>query len=322
MRFKNLFAAVASAALLLAAGAAAAAFPERPIRLIVPSGAGGVTDSLARSLALIMSKNMGQQVFVDNRAGASGIIGSQAVATAPPDGYTLLMAFPSHVVNPSLFSRIPYDTVTAFAPVSLVSNVSMVFVVKADSPAKTLKEFIDLAKASPGKLNYASVGAGSLGHLGAEMLNSMAGTRVVHIPYKGSPQAMNALLAGDIDMYLVASASSVMPQIRAGTVRPLGVSIKSRLAVLPDVPTMDENLPGYDVGGWNGILAPAGTPPAIVNQLQREIAKAVNTPEFKEVLQREGASGVASTPAELDRVIKTDIERWAKVLKDAGVKPE
>ena len=322
MTIRKLVAAATTAALLLAAGVAAAAFPERPIRLIVPSGAGGVTDSLARSLALIMSKNMGQQVFVDNRAGASGIIGSQVVATAPPDGYTLLMAFPSHVVNPSLFSKIPYDTVTAFAPVSLVSNVSMVFVVKADSPAKTLKEFIDLAKASPGKLNYASVGAGSLGHLGAEMLNSMAGTRVVHIPYKGSPQAMNAMLAGDIDMYLVASASSVMPQIRAGTVRPLGVSIKTRLAVLPDVPTMDENLPGYDVGGWNGILAPAGTPPAIVNQLQREIAKAVNTPEFKEVLQREGASGVASTPAELDRVIKTDIERWAKVLKDAGVKPE
>ncbi|MDO9435446.1 tripartite tricarboxylate transporter substrate binding protein [Hydrogenophaga sp.] len=322
MRFQKLFAAVTTAALLLVAGTAAAAFPERPIRLVVPSGAGGVTDSLARSLALILSKNMGQQVFVDNRAGASGIIGSQVVATAPPDGYTLLMAFPSHVVNPSLFSKIPYDTVTAFAPVSLVSNVSMVFIVKAESPAKTLKEFIDLAKASPGKLNYASVGAGSLGHLGAEMLNSMAGTRVVHIPYKGSPQAMNAVLAGDIDMYLVASASSVMPQIRAGTVRPLGVSIKSRLAVLPDVPTMDENLPGYDVGGWNGILAPAGTPPAIVNQLQREIARAVNTPEFKEVLQREGASGVASTPAELDRVIKADIERWAKVLKDAGVKPE
>ncbi|QHE83716.1 Bug family tripartite tricarboxylate transporter substrate binding protein [Hydrogenophaga sp. BPS33] len=322
MNIRRIFAALASLVLLLAGGVASAAFPDRPIRLVVPSGAGGVTDSLARSLALIMSKNMGQQVYVENRAGASGIIGSQVVATAPPDGYTLLMAFPSHVVNPSLFTKIPYDTVSAFTPVSLVSNVSMVFLVKADSPAKTLEDFIELAKAHPGKLNYASVGAGSLGHLGAEMFNSMAGTRVVHIPYKGSPQATNAMLAGDIDMYLVASASSVMPQIRAGTVRPLGVSIKTRLPVLPDVPTMSESLPGYDVGGWNGILAPAGTPADIVNRLQSEIAKAVNTPEFKEVLTREGASGVASTPAELDRVIKSDIERWAKVLKSAGVKPE
>lgn len=322
MNIARIISALAAATLLLAAAPARAAFPEKPIRLVVPSGAGGVTDSLARSLALIMSNNMGQQVFVENRPGASGIIGSQSVATAPPDGYTLLMAFPSHVVNPSLFSKIPYDTVKSFAPISLVSNVSMVFVVGKDSPATTLKEFIERARANPGKMNFASVGAGSLGHLGAEMLNAMAGTRIVHIPYKGSPQAMNALLAGEVDMYLVASASSVLPQIRSGNVRALGVSIKSRLPVLPEVPTMDESLPGYDVGGWNGILAPAGTPSAIVAQLQREIAKAVQSPQFRQVLQREGATGVASTPAEFDVIIQADIERWAKVLKDAGVKPE
>ncbi len=313
---------LATVVLCSAMGVASAAYPERPIRLVVPSGAGGVTDSLARSLAQMLSANIGQQVFVDNRPGASGIIGSQAVATAAPDGYTLLMVFPSHVVNPSLFASIPYDTVKSFSPVSLVSNVSMVFVVSKDSPANTLQEFVDYARKNPGKLNFASVGSGSLGHLGAEIFNSMAETNVVHIPYKGSPQALAALMANEVDMYFVASASSVLPQVRSGRVKALGVSINTRLPVIPTVPTIAETLPAYDVGGWNGILAPAGTPPEVVNFLQQEIAKVVKSDEFAQILKNEGATSVASTPAEFDEVIKKDIQRWAKLLKDLGVKPQ
>ena len=308
--------------LVLASGTLQAAYPERPIRLVVPSGAGGVTDSLARALAQIMSTNMGQQVYVDNRAGASGIIGSQAVATSAPDGYTLLMVFPSHVVNPSLFKSIPYDTVKSFAPVTLVSNVSMVFVVNKDLPVNNMKEFISFAKANPGKLNFATVGAGSLGHLGAETFNTMANTKIVHVPYKGSPQALSALLAGEVQMYVVASASSVVPHIRSNKLKALGVSVDTRLSVLPQVPTVAETLQGFEVGGWNGILAPAGTPDAVINRLQQEVAKAVRSPQLKKILENEGAIGVANTPAEFEKVIQRDIDRWAKLLMEMGVQKE
>lgn len=294
-------------------------FPDHSIRLVVPSGAGGVTDSLARLLALELSQHLGQQVFVDNRPGASGITGSQFVATSPPDGYTLLMVFPSHVTNPSLFSKLPYDTIKSFTPVSLVSNVSMVFVVPKDSPANSLNEFISYAKANSKKLNFSTVGAGSLGHLGAELFNAMIGTNITHIPYKGSPQAMTALISGETDMYLVASASSAVPFIKSKQIKILAVSTKDRLPIFPDTPSMTESIKGFDVQGWNGILAPAGTPPKIIEKLNKAIIKSVASEEFTKKLRQEGAVGFTSTPAEFQTLIEKDILKWGKVIKDANI---
>ena len=296
-----------------------AVFPDHPIRLVVPSGAGGVTDSLARLLSTELSKNLGQSVFVENRPGASGIAGTQFVASAAPDGYTLLMVFPTHVTNPTLFSKLPYDTIKAFAPISLVSSVSMVFVVPKDSPANTLKEFIVYAKANPGKLNFASVGSGSLGHLGAELFNSLASTSIAHVPYKGSPQAMTALISGEANMYLVASASSALPLIQSQQIKALGVSTKDRLPILPNVPAMSDSVKGYDVQGWNGILAPAGTPPELIDRLNKAIVKSVASPEFSKKLRQEGATGFSSTPAEFQHLIARDIAKWAKVIKEANI---
>lgn len=304
---------------LLFALHAHAAFPDRPIRLVVPSGAGGVTDSLARLLATELSQNLGQQVFVENRPGASGITGTQFVAGSAPDGYTLLMVFPSHVSNPSLFSKLPYDTIKAFAPISTVSNVSMVFVVPKDSPANNIKEFIAYAKNNPGKLNFATVGSGSLGHLGAELFNSMAGTDIAHIPYKGSPQAMTALISGETNMYLVASASSALPLINAKQVKALGVSTKDKLPILPNTPPISETVKGYDVQGWNGIIAPAGTSPEIIDKLNKAIVKSVASEEFTKKLRQEGASGFTSSPADFQNLIMRDIAKWAKVIKSANI---
>jgi tripartite-type tricarboxylate transporter receptor subunit TctC len=294
-------------------------FPDRSIRLVVPSGAGGVTDSLARLLALELSQNLGQQVFVDNRPGASGITGSQFVATSPADGYTLLMVFPSHVTNPSLFSKLPYDTLKSFAPISLVSNVSMVFVVPKDSPANSMNEFITYAKANSKKLNFSTVGSGSLGHLGAEVFNSMIGANITHVPYKGSPQAMTALISGETDMYLVASASSAVPFIKSKQIKILGVSTKDRLPIFPDTPSMTESLKGFDVQGWNGILAPAGTPPKIIEKLNKAIIKSVASEEFTKKLRQEGAVGFTSSPTEFQTLIEKDIIKWGKVIKDANI---
>lgn len=198
----------------------------------------------------------------------------------------------------------------------------MVFVVNKDLPVNNMKEFISYAKANPGKLNFSTVGAGSLGYLGAETFNAMANTKIVHVPYKGSPQALSALLAGEVQMYLVASASSVVPLVRANKVKALGVSIDTRLAVLPQVPTVAETLQGFDVGGWNGILAPVGTPDAIINRLQSEIAKAVRSPQLTKIFENEGAIGLANTPAEFEKIIHRDIERWAKLLTEMGVQKE
>ncbi|HEY4372154.1 MAG TPA: tripartite tricarboxylate transporter substrate binding protein [Burkholderiales bacterium] len=307
--------------LLLAQGAYAA-FPEHPIRLVIPSGAGGVTDTLARAMAIQLSADFGQQVYIDNRPGASGIVGSEVVATAAPDGYTLLMVFPSHAVNPSLFRRLPYDTVKSFAPVSLVSNVSMVMVVNRDFAGNSVKQLIDVAKSHPGQLNFGSVGSGSLGHLGAELFASTAGIKIVHVAYKGSPQVLTALLAGEVNLYLVASASSVVPHIRSGRIKALGVSSKKRLEILPEVPTISETLPNYEVSGWNGILAPAGTPRATIEVLQKAIAKVVKSADFTKRLTAEGAVGVGSTPEEMEAVLKADIAKWAAVVKAAGIKAE
>src|SRR5437764_7611046 len=301
---------------------AADGHPARPIRMIGPTGAGGVTDTLGRIIANRLGADLGQQVVIDNRPGASGIIGSNIVAQAVPDGYTLLMAFPTHVVNPTLFPSIPYDTVRAFAPITIVSTVAMALIVNAEFPARSVQELIAYAKANPGRLNYGSVGSGSLGHLGAELFRSMAGIRMTHVPYKGAPQVLSALIAGEINMYMVASISGVVPQVKAGRVRALGVSTKQPLAVLPQVPPAADALPGYEARGWNGILAPAGTPKAIVERLHDGIVKVVRSPEFTQQLTNEGATAVGNTPPEFDAVIRADIAKWAAVIREAGIKSD
>ena len=297
-------------------------FPSRPIRMIVPSGAGGVTDVLGRVVAHKLGESLGQQVVIDNRPGASGIVGSQIVATAAPDGYTLLMVFPSHVVNPALFPAIPFDTVKAFAPITIVSTVSLLLAVNVDLPVKSTQELIAYAKAKPDQLNYGSVGSGSLGRLGSELFRSMSGTRMTQIAYKGSPQILSALIGGEINIYMVASISGVMPQIKSGRVRALGVSTLQPLPILPNVPPIADALPGYEARGWNGILAPAGTPKPILEKLHREIVKIVRSPEFSQNLFAEGAIAVGNTPEEFAAVIRADMKKWAAVIKEAGIKGE
>ena len=302
----------------LSAVTAAEKFPSRPIRLIIPSGAGGITDILGRNIAPKLGDALGQQVVIDNRPGASGIVGSQIVAKSAPDGYTLLMVFPSHVVNPSLFPDIPYDTATAFAPVTLVSAVSPVLIVGSQFPARSVAEFIALAKAKPGQLNHGSTGAGSMGSLGADLFGAMAGIKFTQVVYKGAPQALTALVSGEIEFYLIGSVGTALSQVKAGRIRALGVGAKQRNASLPDVPPIADTLPGYEARGWNGILAPAGTPKPIVERLNQALVKIIRSPDMSAALVGEGATAVGNTPAEFDAIIRADIVKWSKIIKDAN----
>jgi tripartite-type tricarboxylate transporter receptor subunit TctC len=320
INLQRLFAIAGLACAATAHGADA--FPSRPIRMIIPSGAGGITDILGRTLAQKLGESFGQQVVIDNRPGASGIVGSQIVASAPPDGYTLLMVFPSHPVNPSLYAKMPYDTLTAFAPITIVSSVALVLIVNNEFPPRTVQELIAFARSRPDQINYGSVGRGSLGHLGSELFRSMAGIRMTHVAYKGSPQIMTALLGGEINVYFLASAGTAAPHVKSGRIRALGISTQQRLALLPDVPPIADTLPGYEARGWNGILAPAGTPPAIINRLHAEIVKVVRSPEFGQQLVSEGAIAIGNTPAEFDAVVRADVRKWATVMKEAGIRPE
>ena len=290
--------------------------------MIIPAGAGGVTDILGRVIAPRLSESLGQQVIIDNRPGASGIVGSHIVAKTANDGYTLLMVFPSHVVNPSLYPDIPYDTMKAFAPITLVSGVSPVLIVNSQFPARSVPELIALAKQKAGQLNHGSTGAGSMGHLAAVLFRSMADIKIALVTYKGSPQTLTALLSGEIQFYFIGSAGTVVPHVKAGRIRALGVGAKQRIAALPDVPPIADTLPGYEARGWNGILAPAGTPQPVIDRLNREIVKVVRSPEFHQILAAEGATAVGNTPAEFDAVIRADVAKWAKIIKEAGIRAE
>jgi tripartite-type tricarboxylate transporter receptor subunit TctC len=300
---------------------AADIYPTRPVRIIVPTGAGGITDILARVIGQKLRDSFGQQpVIIENRVGASGIVGSQVVANSPPDGYTLLMVFPTHVVNPSLFPDIPYDTVKAFSPITLVSSVASTLMVNAATPVKSVAELIALAKAKPGQLNYGDVGSGSLVFLSAELFSSLAGIKLTQVSYKGVPQSLAALLAGEIHMTWVVTAGTVLQQEKAGKVRLLGVTSKERRAAMPHVPPMADAVPGYEAIGWNGILGPAGMAPALVERLNQDIVRIVRSPEFGQNLVAEGATAVGNTPPEFDAIIRADIQKWAALLKSLPTK--
>ena len=325
MRLIRFLLAIGLGALLAAnamSGLAADGYPNRPVRLVVPSGAGGVTDLLARIVADRLRASLGQQIVVDNRSGAGGVIGSDIVAKSAPDGYTLLMVFPSHPVNPSLVKKMPFDTVRDFAPITMVGTVTQVLLVHPSFPAKSVKELIAYAAERPGQLNFGTVGRGSLGYLSSELFASMAGLRMVHVAYKGAPQVMTALIGGEIQIYFNVPITA-LPQIKAGKVRALGVSTKARLAILPEVPTMAESgLTGYEVVGWNGILAPAKTPRAIIERLHVETVKVLRTPDIVEQFTVQGVDPIGNTPEEFAVIIRTDVAKWAKVLKNAGVVPD
>jgi tripartite-type tricarboxylate transporter receptor subunit TctC len=320
-------AAFALAPMVLALPAAAqGTWPSKPVRIVVPFPAGGTTDILARAIAPELSKAFGQQFIVDNRAGAGGNVGADMVAKSPGDGYTLLMGtVGTHGINRSLYSKLPYDPIKDFAPITLVAGVPNVMVMPTEK-ARTMgignvKDFIRYAKANPGKLNMASSGNGTSIHLAGELFKSRTGTYMVHFPYRGSGPAMLDLLGGTMDV-MFDNLPSSMPQIKAGKLVALAVTSRERSAALPDVPTIEEaaDLKGFDATSWFGLLAPAGTPPDIVNRIQQEVAKALNTPSIKEKLLSQGAIPSGNTPAEFARHIDAEHRKWEPVVKTSGAK--
>ena len=296
-------------------------YPNQAITLVVPAGVGGITDSLARILAEKLGKELGQSVIVDNRAGASGVIGTGHVARAKPDGYTLLMVFPSHVVNPSLKKDLPYDTVKDFAPIAKVGTVSAILLVNADSPANSVEDFIALAKKQPGTLNYGSVGVGSWGDTAMKLFQARTGIELTHVPYKGDPQVMTALVQGDLQAGFVSPISS-MAMIKADKVKALAIADAERLPVMPDLPTISESgLPGFDVTGWNAVFAPAGTPEPIIARLNQAMNSALKDPDLKKNFLSQGVVPLGGSPEDLQKSLESDIRRIGDTLRSAGVKP-
>ena len=296
--------------------------PKRPVRLIAPFPPGGAVDSVARIIVVGLPERLGQQVVIDNRGGANAIIGSEIVARAVPDGHTLLIVPSGHAITPSVTKKMPYDTVKDFASIGLVGNGSYVLVVGPSVPAKTIGDFVALAKAKPGQLNYASTGHGNATHLAGELFKVLAGVDVVNVNYKGGGPAMTDVMGGHVSAFF-AGVSSSTPHIRAGKLRALGVTTLRRSAALPEVPTIAESgLPGYEVDGWYGLLAPAATPQAVIARLNRDLSRQVSTPETKERLLAVGIEASASTPVEFhDRIVR-DIKRWSEVVKKAKIPVE
>ena len=309
-------------ALSATAPAGAQQYPTRAVRLIVASSPGSGVDIVSRIVAQKLSSGLGQQVIVDNRAGAGANLGAEIAAKSPPDGYTLFMGTPAHAINVSLFSGLNYDIVRDFAPVSLVSTGQYVVIVHPSVPARTIKELIALARRKPGGLAYGSAGPGNSTHLTGELFNSMAGTKMLHVPYKGSGPGLVDLMSGQIQVYF-ANLTAGLPHIRTNRVRALGVTGPKRTPLLPDLPTVAEaGLPGFFVTGYFGVLAPAGTPSAVIARLNAEIIKALRAPDVQSTLASEGAEAAGGTPEEFAALIKTEVVQWAKVVKIAGLRPE
>lgn len=307
-------------ALTLSAQVLAQPYPAKPVRIIVPFTPGGSTDILARALAGALSEGWPQQMIVENRAGAGGSIGAELAARAPADGYTLVMGhIGTMAVNPSLYPKLPYNPATDFAPVALVAMVPNVLVVHPDLPARTTAELVALAKAKPGTLNYGTGGAGSAAHLAVEYFKLTTATDIVHVPYKGTAPAMTDLLGGQIALTMTGLLPA-QPHLRAGKLRALAVGSATRIAQLPDTPTVAEaGYPGFETTQWYGVLAPARTPRAIVDQLAADIQRALARPDVKQRLEAEGAQPRNMGPDEFGAFIKSETERWAKVIRAARI---
>jgi len=309
-------------ALSLALDAAAQTYPAKSIRLIVPFPPGGSADILARAIGQKAGEGLGQSLVVENRPGAGTAIGAEALAKSAPDGYAIMIGtVSSHAINPALNPKLPFDPVRDFTPVSLVASIPFAMIVHPSVPAKTVQEFVALARAKPGTLNYSSAGSGTSNHLAGELLKSMTGIDIVHVPYKGSAPALNDLISGQVSLMfdLVLTAA---PPVKSGSVRGLAVTSAQRSSVLPDLPTVAESIPGYEVSAWFGVFAPAGVPQPVVQRLNAEFVKALQQPDLRQRLASQGAEPLTSTPDEFAAYLRLEIEKWAKVVKAAGMKAD
>ena len=306
----------------LAAGAAAQEFPSKPLRFLVGFVPGGSVDILARDLGGPLTTALGQQVVIDNRGGAAGLIAAEFTAKAAADGHTILMVIPNHVIAPSVYAKIPYDAINDFAPVSLVASAPFMLLANLALPANNLKEFIAFAASKPGQLNYATPGLGSIQHLSNDLLNHMAGIKMVHLPYKGGVPALMDTIAGAAAVTFITTVQG-LPQLKAGKVKTFGVSSTTRAAVLPDVPTLAEaGVPGFESVVWYGVLAPAKTPKAIITRLNREITRILDSKAMRERIAQQGGETLAGSPEQLGKLMRDDLKKWHAVAVQAGIKPE
>ncbi len=301
--------------------AASQTYPAKPVRIVVPYPPGGPTDIMSRLLGQKLSDSLAQPVLIENRAGAGGGVGSEYVARAQPDGYTLLWGTGgTHGINPSLYPKLPYDAIKDFSPVSLVGLGTNVLVIHPALGATSVSDLISIAKAKPGQLNFSSSGNGATSHLAGELFKTVAGVQIAHIPFKGAAPAIVALVAGEVDLAIL-DMPALLPHIRSGKLKVLGISSAKRSQVLPDIPTLIESgLPGMDVSSWHGVFSPAGTPRATVTRLSTEIARIVRQPEVIERFMTQGAEPVGSTPEQCAAFVVSEISRWAKVVKASGAK--
>jgi tripartite-type tricarboxylate transporter receptor subunit TctC len=296
-------------------------YPVKPVRFVIPYPPGGGSDTIGRPLAQKLAEGLGQQVVVDNRGGANGNIGMEAVARSAPDGYTLVFALSAQLaINPGLYQRLPYDPLKDFAPITLLGEGGYILVVHPSLPAKSVKELLALAKARPGQIAYSSSGNGSGGHLAIELLNSMAGIRMLHVPYKGGGPALMDLIAGQVQV-LFATQLASWPHVQSGRIRALATSMAKRPASVPDLPTVSEaGLPGYDSGVWYAVLAPAGTPRDIITRINGEVVRALKQPDYRGLLVNNTIEPIGSPPERLTQYIKSELAKWARVIKAADVR--
>jgi tripartite-type tricarboxylate transporter receptor subunit TctC len=320
---RNLVWAAGVVALVLpGAGAFAQAYPAKPVRIIASSSPGSAVDIVARIIAQKLSEQIGQQVIVDNRAGAGGNLGAELAAKAPPDGYTLFMGTPAHAINTGLYRKLNYDLLRDFAPVSQVTTGAYMVVVHPTLPVKTLKELAALARAKPGQLNYGSAGAGNATHLAGELFKSLTKTNMEHVPYKGSGPAMTDLVGGQIQI-MFPNLTQALPQVKTGRIRAVAVTSEKRSPSAPDVPTgIEAGFPGYVVTSWFGVLAPAATSREIVMKLNGDLAQTLRNPELRERLATDGAEPQTSSPEQFGAFLKTEITKWTKVIREANITPE
>ena len=303
-----------------AAAQAPGSYPNRPIRLVLPAAPGGPVDVIGRTVGTGLAEALRQIIVIDNRAGAGGIIGAEIVARGNPDGYTLMFAHSGPLaIEAALHSKLPYHPLKDFAPVSLVASSPYALIVNPSTPAKSVKELVALAKSRPGKFHYASGGVGTGIHMAGELFNLAAGLKIVHVPYKGAGPSMAALMGGEVDL-MFNGVSSALPHVKSGKLRALAISSTQRSPLLPDLPTVAESGLRYETSGWYGLVAPAGTPQPVTARLQASLHKSLNTPEMKERLAVQGIDGIASTPEQLTRHLRDELDKWTAVVKAAGLK--
>ena len=322
LRFISGIAAALGCAVSFCGAAAAqdsANYPTRPIRLVTPAAQGGTTDILARVVSARLSEALKQQVLVENRASASGVLAGELIANAPPDGYTLLLAYHQHTVNAALNSNLPYHPVNSFTPITQLTAAGLLLVVNPSSPPMNLKEFVDWTRNYKGPLNYGSAGNGSGGHLAGELYKLMTGVKAEHIPYKGTGPALTDLLAGQYQ-FNFAGIQAVQPLVRSGKLRGIAVTAPARLAAMPELPAVAEALPGFEVVGWYGVIGPAKMPMPIVTRLHDELVKILRQPEVRERIIADGGEPVGNSPEEFRQFMLADLAKWAKLVKESGAK--